>query len=89
MPMRPDIRVVGEEERRWIESRQESLFHGDVVVSRGRVHRPPDLAGYVAVAGGERVGLATFDIRDAQCELITLDALLPWRGIGTALLNAV
>ena len=87
--MKPDIRAVGEEERRWIDSLQERLFAGDIVVSRGRVHRPRELAGFVAVTGGERVGLATFDIHGAQCELVTLDALRQWRGIGTALLGAV
>jgi GNAT superfamily N-acetyltransferase len=87
--MRPEIRVVGEDERRWMESHKESLFHGDVVVSRGRVHRPTELAGFVALLGGERVGLATYDMRGTQCELVTLDALLTWRGIGTTLLAAV
>jgi GNAT superfamily N-acetyltransferase len=83
------VHPVGEEERRWMESRFERIFGGDTVVSRGRVHRPRELAGFVALTGGERVGLATFDIRDTQCELVTLDALLQWRGIGTALLAAV
>ena len=87
--MRPELRAVGEEDRHWIDSLQERLFAGDIVVSRGRVHRPRELSGFVAVANGERVGLATFDVRDAQCELVTLDALRPWRGIGTALLGAV
>ena len=87
--MRPELRAVDEEDRSWIDSLQERLFVGDIVVSRGRVHRPRELLGFVAVAGGERVGLATFDIRGAQCELVTLDALRPWRGIGTAILGAV
>jgi len=72
-----------------METRQDRLFGGDTVVSRGRVHRPRELAGFVAVVGDEIVGLATLDIRGAQCELVTLDALLQWRGIGTALLVAV
>ncbi|MHC5031597.1 MAG: GNAT family N-acetyltransferase [Planctomycetota bacterium] len=87
--MGPVVRPVGAEEREWMESRLERLFGGDVVVSRGRVHRPPELPGFVALTGGERVGLATYDVRDGQCELVTLDALLQWRGIGTALLAAV
>ena len=87
--MKPDLRAVGEAERRWMESRQDQLFGGDTVVSRGRIHRPQELDGFVAVEGGEIVGLATLDIRGAQCELVTLDALLQWRGIGTALLLAV
>lgn len=81
--------MLGEDDRLWMEGRQERLFAGEVVVSRGRVHRPSELAGFVAVAGGERVGLATYDISGAECELVTLDSLLQWRGIGTALLGAV
>jgi ribosomal protein S18 acetylase RimI-like enzyme len=87
--MQPYVRAIGEAERRWMESRKERLFGGDIVVSRGRIHRPQELAGFVAVMGGEIVGLATFLVRGAQCELVTLDALLQWRGIGTALLVAV
>jgi ribosomal protein S18 acetylase RimI-like enzyme len=38
---------------------------------------------------GEIVGLATFDVRDGQCELVTLDAFTEDRGVGSALLAAV
>lgn len=84
-----EVRAVGDEDRAWIDERTERLFGGDMVVSRGRVHRPRELAGFVALSGGERVGLATYSIEGARCELVTLDALHRWRGIGTALVAAV
>jgi GNAT superfamily N-acetyltransferase len=58
------------------------------VVSRGRSHQAGQLPALVAVADGERVGLATYCIEDGQCELVTIDALVPERGVGTALLGA-
>ena len=39
--------------------------------------------------GGRRVGLLTYLVRDDACEIVTIDAFEPGRGIGTALLDAV
>jgi GNAT superfamily N-acetyltransferase len=41
------------------------------------------------VDGDEIVGLATFRLEGDECELVSLDALAQWRGIGSALLAAV
>ncbi|RME26780.1 MAG: GNAT family N-acetyltransferase [Candidatus Zixiibacteriota bacterium] len=63
---------------------------GDCVVSRGRKWFPADLPGFVAIDdANERVGLATYRIENRECELVTLDALKKWQGIGTALLERV
>lgn len=39
--------------------------------------------------GGRRVGLLTYLVRDDACEIVTIDAFEPGRGIGTALLDSV
>ncbi|MHB8293764.1 MAG: GNAT family N-acetyltransferase, partial [Acidimicrobiales bacterium] len=52
------------------------------VVSRGRVHRADLLPAFVAEAGGERVGLATYHHGCDETELVTLDAMEGGRGIG-------
>jgi len=77
------------EDRDWVRERTELLFGGDTVVSRDIVHDPASLPGFIAREGSERVGLATFQIHDDVCELVTLDALCQWCGVGTALLEAV
>ena len=62
------------------------------VVAHGTIYRPSDLPGFVAFhAGAENnwLGLITYNIHDDQCEIITLDSLIPNTGIGTALLDAV
>jgi N-acetylglutamate synthase-like GNAT family acetyltransferase len=76
-------------DRVWVKERTELLFGGDFVVSRDEVHDPHKLPGYIAVDGGERVGLATFHIRDGACELVTIDSLCQHMGVGTRLLERV
>lgn len=63
---------------------------GETIVTRGAVHHPHLLPGFVAEdPEGALVGLATFAVADGECELVTLDALSQGIGIGTALLRAV
>jgi len=83
------ITDLSDSDRAWVRERTELLFGGDTVISRDIVHVPAELPGFIAVEGSERVGLATFDIRGDRCELVTLDALCQWRGVGSALLEAV
>jgi GNAT superfamily N-acetyltransferase len=84
-----EVIPVGPRERAWLESLKHELFHGEVIVSRGVVHRPLELPGFVAYVDGEPVGAAIHDIRGPACELVSIDALRRWQGIGTALLAAV
>ncbi len=80
---------LSERDYAWVAERTELLFGGDTVISRDLVHRPSELPGFIAVEGSERIGLATFDIVGKACEVVTLDALCQYIGVGTALLRAV
>lgn len=63
---------------------------GDViVVSRGRVHRLPELAALIAWNGEERVGAATYHLDGEAAELTSLNAVAPGKGVGSALIAAV
>ncbi len=83
------VTTLSASDRTWVRERTELLFGGDTVVSHDIVHQPSELPGFIAMEGSERVGLATFCIADGACELVTLDALCQWCGVGTALLEAV
>ncbi|MBC8423911.1 GNAT family N-acetyltransferase [bacterium] len=83
------VTTLSSSDRTWVRERTELLFGGETVVSRDIVHQPSELPGFIAMEGSERVGLATFSIADGLCELVTLDALCQWCGVGTALLEAV
>jgi GNAT superfamily N-acetyltransferase len=53
------------------------------------LYRAAELPGFMALRAGEWVGLVTYRIADAACEIVSLDSLHPGIGVGTALLDAV
>jgi GNAT superfamily N-acetyltransferase len=82
------VRGPREDERAWIRTFLDGSW-GEPVVSRGVAHDASQLPALLAVQEDEIVGLATFNIADGDCELVTLDALRQGQGIGSALLTAV
>jgi ribosomal protein S18 acetylase RimI-like enzyme len=66
----------------WIEH-----WGGEEMVSRGRIHRPEQLDGFVVEEREEWVGLLTFTIEAGECEITSLDSLREGRGIGSLLIK--
>ncbi len=83
------ISELSDDDRVWVKERTELLFGGDFVLSREEVHDPHKLAGFIAAEGNERVGLVTYHIDGSDCELVTIDSLCQFMGIGTLLLEKV
>jgi ribosomal protein S18 acetylase RimI-like enzyme len=84
-----DVRALSAEDRDWVERFIVEHWGAPIVVGRGRSWSPGELPGFAAYDGERRVGLATYEIEDDTCELVTIDALVEGEGIGTALLEAV
>ena len=61
----------------------------EIAVAHGTVYRPAELPGFVAVDGGQWLGLLTYHMDGDACEIVTVDSLVPNAGIGTALIEAV
>ncbi len=59
------------------------------IVSRGRVHDALHLPALIAERAGMSSGLVTYRVDGPGCELVTLDALTPYQGTGTVLVEAV
>ncbi len=76
-------------DKAWVLERTELLFGGTFLVSGDLVHDPTQLPGFIAAQDGERVGLVTYHVAGDRCEIVTLDALCQYMGIGTELLQAV
>jgi ribosomal protein S18 acetylase RimI-like enzyme len=83
------VRAIVEADRAWL---QELLINswGAVHVITGENGRDADrLPGLVAhTERGERVGLLTYEITARGLEIVTIDAVVPHTGIGSALLDA-
>jgi ribosomal protein S18 acetylase RimI-like enzyme len=84
-----NVRPLAEAEREWVRRTLEELWSDGIVVSRGTVHEPSTLRGFVAEDGGKPVGLLTYRLEGGECEVVTIDAFPEGAGAGTAMLEAV
>ena len=75
--------------RDWARELLKQRWAGPKVVTRGRIHQADALPGFVAVSEGNPVGLLTYRIADGECEIVSLDAVVQGRGVGSLLINAV
>jgi GNAT superfamily N-acetyltransferase len=87
--MSVSIRPLVEEDRPWAIELMRERWAGEVQVARGKARDASRLEGFVAEENGEPLGLATYEARGAECELVTLDSLREGSGIGSALVAAV
>lgn len=79
----------GQDDEEWLHALWREEWGGDVMVTKGRVHRVEDLSALIAWAGETRVGAATFHLDKDGCELTSLNANAEGRGVGSALLRGV
>ena len=66
----------------WVEH-----WGGDFMVTRGQIHRPEQLEGFVLEDGAEWIGLLSFIIENDELEVISLDSLREGQGIGSQLIS--
>lgn len=66
----------------------EHWFSTDMVV-RGKIIDMTKVNGIIATENNSIVGLATYEIKGNECELLSLDSLTKQHGIGTTLLDKV
>jgi ribosomal protein S18 acetylase RimI-like enzyme len=84
-----EVRPVRDEDRDWIRHLIRERWVDEFVVGHGAVYRPAELDGFVAMEGADVVGLATYRIDGDACEIVTIDALVERRGVGSSLVEAV
>ena len=83
------VRQVRDEDRDWVRELIRERWGEETVVGHGVVCRPAELDGFIAMEGKEPVGLATYRIERHACEIVTIDALVEGRGVGSSLVEAV
>jgi N-acetylglutamate synthase-like GNAT family acetyltransferase len=59
---------------------------GEEMISRGKIHRPEQLEGFVVEDESEWIGLLTFFIESGEFEVTSLDSLRESHGIGSKLM---
>jgi len=85
----PTVRPLIDDDRSWLTGFMTERWGTPVAAGGGRLHRLDDLPGFVALAAdGTVAGVVTYLIEADACELISIDAVAPGEGVGTALLEA-
>lgn len=85
-----EVRSLDRGDQAWAEALVADHFGSVRVVSRGRLHETAGLPCLTAHDSGVPVGLLHYRLDDAgDIEVVTLIAVQPHRGIGTALLGAL
>jgi ribosomal protein S18 acetylase RimI-like enzyme len=83
------LRPTNEDDRSFIRQLITRRWKAEAVVVHGEIFYPAELPGIVADHDHENLGLITYQIKNNQCEIITLDSLKEVQGIGTQLIQAV
>ncbi len=83
------VRRLDEDDESWKLVTLERGWGATSVARLGELVDAAPLPGFVAEEAGERVGLLTYCERDDGIEVVTIEALLPGRGIGRALMDAL
>lgn len=87
--MESDIRVrtLDSSDSQWALDIWKKMWKTDHVVTLGKLYYFRDLHGFIAECNSQRVGLLTYDVRNKELEIITLDSIMENVGIGTALIE--
>lgn len=83
------VRQLREEDRPWARELLRERWASEIQIVNGEPRDTGLLEGFVAEEEGKPLGLATFEIRGAECELVTLDSLREGEGIASALVATV
>lgn len=83
------IRKIKPADLNWIKAVFKQHWGGDFIVSRGKIHKPETLDGFIAEVNGKKKGLITFKVVNQGLEITSLNSFLKKKGIGTALVKRV
>jgi len=87
----PDFSItpITEKDRSWVARFAAEHWGADLMVTHGTSLYISQQEGFFAEVTGQVVGLVTYRISGAECEITSLDSLQEGMGIGSALIGAV
>jgi len=82
-----NLRPLEDTDRAWFRDLIDREW-GLPVVSVSGAYDPTEFPGLLACEGHDRIGALTYRLARDTCEVVTLNAVTPGRGVGSALLAA-
>ena len=81
------VRPLEPDDGDWVEDTLEAQWGSALVARKGELLDASHFPGHVAVADGNRVGLAVIAVRDSDYEILSLSSAVLGQGVGTALMQ--
>jgi GNAT superfamily N-acetyltransferase len=82
------IHPITDADRAWVRQFMIEHWGGEDMIVHGQVFRPHEHEGFAAFDSDDLLGLVTYRIEGAECEVLSLDSLREGQGIGAQLMNA-
>ena len=83
------VRLLAHKDREWMMKVLLENWASTIIVTRGISYEAENLPGFVAEIDGKRFGLLTYNIKNEEIEIVTMNAIEERKGIGTALLDEI
>ncbi len=83
-----EIKPITQADRGWVLQFLEAVAHSLRVVSRGVLHEPGTLPGFIGWCDGKPAALLTYHIANNELEVVTLHSEVEGQGLGSTLLQA-
>ncbi|MHA1576925.1 MAG: GNAT family N-acetyltransferase [Candidatus Thorarchaeota archaeon] len=83
------IRPLIHEDNIWVIEILLENWASNIIVTKGISYEADNLPGFVAEIDGTRFGLLTYNIKNDELEIVTMNAIEERKGIGTALLDEI
>ena len=84
-----EVRELSGDDLEWKRHELVRAWGSTLIARQGTVIDAQRLNGYVAIDGGAKVGLVTYDHADDAVEVVTIQVDPEGRGVGRALMDAV
>jgi ribosomal protein S18 acetylase RimI-like enzyme len=84
-----NIQRIQKDDQKKISELVQDYWEGDPVVAHGKAFHTNTLEGLKALNGNDILGFLHYQIRDVECEILTLASLQKNQGIGSALIAAL
>ena len=83
------IRRILESDKTWMKELIRKRWHDKFIVTLRNIHTVEDLDGFIAQEKQRNVGLITFRIIKKSLEIITINSLIPHKGVGQKLITKI
>ncbi len=84
-----NIKKITKEDKQFVTAVLRNFWGSDTIIVRNNSYKVETLLGFLAEENKRPVGLITYTIKNKKILIISLNSLIPGKGIGTALLEKV